>query len=424
MVSRTPVIISTDPGVDDIIAILLALASPELEILAFITSFGNTDIASSHRNILKAYQALSRHLERFPEDAARFPNFSSTVKPILVRGSAGPLEGDLHSAQYFHGRDGLGGITERHPELDVDGDDYQHPHLTITDMSGAEVASELIRSRPTRTVTYIALGPLTDLAWLMKDNAALVRDKIGRIVCMGGAIDVPGNTSPMAEFNFFADPFAVKQLLIQDAENANPTLLPLDRFIMLPLDITTPHEFPFPFYKEKVDPSFDTSATPSDSSSKSPLTHFTSSFLEQTRDVMLQFGKDAMELHDIVAVWCAIENPPVPDGGEETLALGWKARKRTFDIERTGELTRGMLVTDRRDDLSAYAPGANRAEVQAELDKHTSHHGIWESTALPALVETEHPPKPQDGSGVMCVYATPGPGTLLALLAKRIWGVV
>ncbi|KAJ6558528.1 Inosine/uridine-preferring nucleoside hydrolase domain-containing protein [Mycena vulgaris] len=424
MAHRIPVIISTDPGIDDIVAILLALASPELEILAFITSFGNTDIASSHRNILKAYQAVARHIEKFPEDAARFPNFSSTTKPILVRGSAGPLQGELHSAQYFHGRDGLGAITERHPELDVGEDDSQHPHLTITGKSMMEVVSELLRSRAPRTITYIALGPLTDLARLMSTDAALVRDRIGRIVCMGGALDVPGNTSPVAEFNFFADPYAVKKLLIEDGDTTSPkTLLPLDRFILLPLDITTPHELPFPFYKEKVDPSFETSAIPSDGYNKSPLTHFTSSFLEQARVVMLQFGKDSMELHDIVAVWCALENPPVPDSGADTLASGWKARNRVFDIERTGELTRGMLVCDRRDDLSAYTPGANRAEVQTELDKHNSHHGAWESTAVPAVVETEHAPKDNNAQGVMCVHATPGPDALLALLTKRVWGV-
>ncbi|KAJ7782897.1 nucleoside hydrolase [Mycena metata] len=419
MVNRTPVIISCDPGVDDIVAILFALASPELEILAYITSFGNTDVASSHQNILKTYQAVSRHLEKFPEDASRFPNFSSTAKPILARGSSGPLEGDLHSAQYFHGRlvtlHGLGEITQRHPDLNVVDDDSEHPQLTITDKSGSEVASELLRSHPSRTITYIALGPLTDLAWLMSNDAALVRDRIGRIVCMGGALDVPGNTSPVAEFNFFADPYAVKKLLVEDTNTENPTLLPLDRFLMLPLDITTIHELPFPHYKAKVDVSFETSAIPSDKSKKSPL----------TRSIMLQFGKDAMELHDIVAVWCAIENPPVLDGHEDTLGAGWDARSRIFDIERTGELTRGFLVVDRRDDLSAYAPGANRAEVQAELDKHISHHGAWESTAVPALVETAHAPRELTvhPRGVKCVQATPGHAALLKLLTSRVWGV-
>lgn len=110
--------------------------------------------------------------------------------------------------------------------------------------------------------------------------------------------------------------------------------LPLDRFLLLPLDITTPHELPFPVYKERVDLSFHSSSLPSVDVQKSPLAHFTSSFLEQTRVVMLQFGKDAMELHDIVAVWCAIENPSLPETQENTLAPGWRARFRDFEIER------------------------------------------------------------------------------------------
>jgi hypothetical protein len=125
--------------------------------------------------------------------------------------------------------------------------------------------------------------------------------------------------------NFFADPFAVKELLLSDSG------LPLERFILLPLDITTPHELPFPLYNSKVDPAFDSSANPSVHSHKSPLNHFTSSFLEETRELMLQFGKDAIELHDIVAVWCAIENPPAIDF---TIAPGWEGRTKFFDIER------------------------------------------------------------------------------------------
>ncbi|KAF7298143.1 IU-nuc-hydro domain-containing protein [Mycena chlorophos] len=415
----TPVIISCDPGVDDITAILLALASPELEILAYITSFGNTDSKSAYLNIPKTYAAIARHLEEHPSEAKRFPNFSSTVKPILARGSDGPLEGEIHSAQYFHGRDGLGAITERHPELTAEAG---YPFLTLTDKSGEEVVRDLLESHPARTITYIALGPLTDLARIMETYSALVHERIGRIVCMGGALDVPGNTTPVAEFNWFADPFAVKKLLIQDDHS---TLLPLDRFIMLPLDITTPHELPFPTYKARVDPSFETSAQPSVAADKSPLVHFTSSFLEQARVVMLQFGKDAMELHDIVAVWCAIENPPHPEGTTDALAPGWKARRRVFDIERTGELTRGFLVVDRREDESAYAPGSNRAEVQAELEKLIGNDKPLESTAVPALVDTEQAPElPRVASpGIHSCYATPGPDTLLALLLERIWNV-
>ncbi|KAH9931079.1 nucleoside hydrolase [Epithele typhae] len=417
--------VDTDPGVDDVLAILLALASPEFEILAIVISFGE----SEHVNILKMYQAIARHLEQFPEDAARFPNFQQGRKTILA-------------AQYFHGRDGLAGITERHSDLDVSSPSpSEHPQLQITSQPGVEVALELIKSEPSRCITYIALGPLTNLAKLMRLDRRSTVDRLGRVVCMGGALDVPGNTSPMAEFNFFADPYAVHELLCPGGTISG---FPLDRFVLLPLDITTPHELSFPLYARY----------PSRAEDKPPIVHFASSFLERTREVMCEFGKDALELHDIVAVWCALVNPPVPTpDGHGELQSGWKATRRKFAVERYGELTRGMLVVDRRDDPGAYAPGANRAEVQAALDP--SHRAgtstLLESNAVPAQVEIElaqapaaNPAAPTPSTvartgpvvvkpapasphgppdGVACVTETPGSDALVRLLLSRVFGV-
>lgn len=91
-------------------------------------------------------------------------------------------------------------------------------------------------------------------------------------------------------------------------------------------------------------------------------------------------------------------------------------------FDRHGELCRGMLVVDRRDDASAYAPGANRAEVQRLLDSVLPKPAFWESTALPAQVEIEKAPTAVDHDSVWCVTDTPGPETLLRLLLKRVWG--
>lgn len=91
-----------------------------------------------------------------------------------------------------------------------------------------------------------------------------------------------------------------------------------------------------------------------------------------------------------------------------------------------------MLVVDRREDETAYAPGANRAEVQAQLEQTKGHHsGDWESTAVPAQVEidinlaytTGDAVILNEGPGVLCVTETPGPSVLLDLLLERIWGV-
>jgi hypothetical protein len=157
---------------------------------------------------------------------------------------------------------------------------------------------------------------------------------------------------------------------------------------------------------------------------------------------MVAFGKDALELHDVVAVWCAIENPPetvVEENALPGLSPGWAAVKRKFDIERMGEVTRGMLVVDRREDQTAYAPGANRSEVQSILEQSHQHHGLLESTAVPAPVEMEseglHKGPDEwlghqtvhDGSlggsmDVACIVGTPGKDVLLQLLTERLWG--
>ncbi|KAI0062857.1 nucleoside hydrolase [Artomyces pyxidatus] len=418
-----PVIIDTDPGVDDTIAILMALASPEIEILGFVVSFGNTDVQSSYLNIFKIYQAVARHIEQYPGSRTRFPNFDTAVKPVICKGAHGPLEGELHSAQFFHGRDGLGGITEGHPDLNVDPSliSAEHPHLQVSDRPGHEVALDILRARVPREVSYIALGPLTNLAQMLRTDAACVRNRVGRVVIMGGALDVPGNTNPVAEFNFFADPYAVAEVLTPENTAFG---LPLSRVLLLPLDITTPHELSFPLYASHIDTTFALDA-PSEANGKAPVTHFTSAFLRRTRSVMHRYGKDAMELHDIAAVWCAIENPPVPDESDVfNLKKGWHVRRRKFAMERTGELTRGMCVVDRRDDKGAYSPGANRAHIQAELERQKIQHGPLESTAVPAQVEIEDapPPSSEDSGGVPCIVDTPGPDVLVKLLMQRIWG--
>ncbi|KAJ4000594.1 nucleoside hydrolase [Lentinula boryana] len=415
---RTPVIFDTDPGVDDIIALLFALASPELDVLAIIVSYGNTDLDSAYSNVLKTYQVIQRHLDLYPEDAVRYPNFFNAIKTIVCHGSEGPLQGALHSASYFHGRDGLGNINRRHPEFDVTGNPEQ---LQYVDESGIDVALRLLREREARSITHIAVGPLTNLARMMQKDSALVSAKMGRVICMGGALDVPGNTSPVAEFNFFADPFAARDILSPKTPYDFP--FPLERFLLLPLDVTTPHQLPFSLYQENVDSGFDSSKA-----SAKPVTYFTSSFLTHTRHVMNEYESDAMELHDIVAVWCAMFFPPLSDDSymDTNNVPGWKAIKRHFDIECTGDLTRGMVVVERRKDKTAYAPGANRAEVQAQLEK--TNFSDLESVALPAQVEVQSTSQMDKDTGnkyhgVWCVTETPGPEALLDILLERVWGV-
>lgn len=226
------------------------------------------------------------------------------------------------------------------------------------------------------------------------------------------------------------------------------TRIPLERVLLLPLDITSTHLLPFSSYTACIDPAFAIDR-PSVPTAKTHLTHFTSAFLRRTRGVMCAYGKDAMELHDIAAVWAAIAYPP----GLKGFAPGWTVRRRLFQMERyampyaamhsrgilnqrtrihrIGELTRGMCVVDRRDDQGAYAPGVNRARVQAELKSRMAAgssgvFGSLESVAVPARVEVEDEPSHQCGDeheGVPVIEGTPGVEALLQIMMKRIWHV-
>ena len=98
--------------------------------------------------------------------------------------------------------DGLSDISESHPELNLpEGllSAGNHTHLEISDSPAHEAVLGLLREHAPRSVTYIALGPLTNLAQTLRTDGACVRERIGRVVIMGGALDVPGNTTPSAE---------------------------------------------------------------------------------------------------------------------------------------------------------------------------------------------------------------------------------
>ncbi|MBI4305569.1 MAG: nucleoside hydrolase [Chloroflexi bacterium] len=185
------VIIDTDPGLDDFFAIVQALRSPELEVHALTTVGGNVPLSYATRNALRAL----RHGGR------------SDVP--VVPGSARPLKGRFGYAFYFHGPGGLG-IPLRRPEtgpLEADAVDF--------------IASESIKSEE---IALIALGPLTNVARLLQRHP-YIKGKLSRLIVMGGAVDVPGNVTPHAEFNVWNDPEAAALVL---SSGAPITLVGLD----------------------------------------------------------------------------------------------------------------------------------------------------------------------------------------------------
>ena len=171
----TKVVIDTDPGTDDAIALMMALNSPDLEVLGLTTVGGNATLAHTTRNALRLLEYLGR-----PE------------VPVS-RGAARPLRGRFEYAYYFHGP---GGLTVRLPL----------PKLRAGPLRAAEYIASVARSYP-RELVLIALGPLTNVAKALKLEPRL-RQWVREIVVMGGAVEVAGNVTPHAEFNTYGDPAA------------------------------------------------------------------------------------------------------------------------------------------------------------------------------------------------------------------------
>ncbi len=188
------IIIDTDPGQDDAVAILTALASPEIEVLGITTVAGNVPLALTTKNALKVVELAGR-----PEVA-------------VFAGADRPLVRPLITAEYVHGKTGLDG-----PEL-------PEPAMAARDGHAVDFIVETLRREPAGSVTLATLGPLTNVA-LAFQRAPDVAGRVAGIVAMGGGAFEGGNTTPVAEFNILVDPQAAAAVL---AAGVGLTLLPLD----------------------------------------------------------------------------------------------------------------------------------------------------------------------------------------------------
>jgi purine nucleosidase len=171
------VIIDGDPGVDDAVALLLAFAAPELEVLAVTTVAGNVDAARTARNARIIREIAGR------EDT---PVHAGATRPLLREPVA---------ADHFHGPEGLGDLPIGEP---------------AGPLAGAHAVQALIAAvmaRPAGSIALACMGPLTNLALAMRLEPALAA-RLGPVVVMGGAAREGGNITPAAEYNIFADPHA------------------------------------------------------------------------------------------------------------------------------------------------------------------------------------------------------------------------
>lgn len=194
MSDRHAIIIDTDPGQDDAIALLLAFASPEIDIRAITTVAGNVPLDLTTKNALKICELASR-----------------TDVPVHA-GAPRPLVHDLVTAEHVHGRTGL------------DGPDLPEPAITIEAENAVDVIIREAHAAGEAGLTLCVLGPMTNIA------LALIRDpsiapNIARIIAMGGGCFEGGNITPAAEFNIYVDPHAARVVF---ESGIAITLAPLD----------------------------------------------------------------------------------------------------------------------------------------------------------------------------------------------------
>ncbi|WP_204114080.1 nucleoside hydrolase [Shimia biformata] len=191
------IIIDTDPGQDDAVAILLALASPdEIEVLGITAVAGNVPLALTQKNARIICELAGR------------PDIR------VFAGCEGPLGRKLVTAEHVHGQTGLNG-----PVL-------PDPTMPLQDQHGVDFIIETLRDQPMGSVTLCPLGPLTNIAMAFRKAPDIV-PRVREIVLMGGAYFEVGNITPAAEFNIYVDPQAADIVFKSGVD-----------IVVMPLDVT------------------------------------------------------------------------------------------------------------------------------------------------------------------------------------------
>lgn len=306
MAVKHPLVIDTDPGIDDALALLVAFGSPEASVEAITTVAGNAPLDRCTLNVFRVLEAVA------PDR-----------RPPVGRGAEKPLARPLVTATHVHGDDGLGNLGElREPD---GAPRYPAPPQELSPLDGPDLILDMIR-RFGDALVLVALGPLTNIALAFRRDPERVA-RLRRLVVMGGAVEVPGNVTPVAEFNFYVDPEAAAQVLASG--------LPIE---LVSLDVTRQAVLRRGVLDERLE------ARP----------HSRSRFIrDMTRrgfELAEGTGEGGITLHDPLAVALAL----VPSLGQfEPFHVA---------VECEGTLTRGMSVADRR-----FIPADRRAAATCRV---------------------------------------------------------
>jgi inosine-uridine nucleoside N-ribohydrolase len=435
MPSKQKIIIDTDPGVDDTLALLLALsASPEdLDLAMISVTYGNVPLQGCVKNVVALFHVLEKELE-WRRSTGRPEGFETmkASKPIVAIGAEHPLLEEELMADYFHGLDGLHNVHATHPHLspadtwkslfyddaETSKDDVYHsPFFTASKVPAHKEMLRLLKENPAGTISILAVGPLTNVALAAaEDPETFLRAK--ELVVMGGAVTVEGNVTPVAEFNCYADAVAAARVYALTApipESTMPTIpksmasLPAYpaklskqlRLALFPLDITTPHELGRNFFTESIKASLNEG---------SPLATWCSHFMQSTYSHIDEMVGDGVEptlsLHDPMTVWYVLtQDDPA-----------WKTSGKPEDIrvEAIGQWTKGMHILDGR-------VRTKPAEAAALLSKDV--HNDPEVIALDDVPgDTMAWLSVRKGNRIDRYVSSPGEKVFQEVLMKQIFG--
>lgn len=292
----THVLIDTDPGVDDALALLVALNSHELEIQAITTVCGNVDVHTATSNLCTV-------LELVPGP-----------HPVLAKGANRPLVREPFFANHVHGTNGLGGTTTAQGTAAT---------ASLSEREAyAEIGHQINIS--VEPLTLITLGPLTNIALALERDPKLA-DNVAEMIMMGGAYLGPGNITPAAEFNIFADP--------QAADRVFRSGIPLTT---VGLDVTRQVRL----NRETLNAWVHTSGSPA----RQKVQEWTEHSLNYMQDLD---GHASIPLHDPLAVLVAMQPGLV------------QTQSMYVQVETQGEITLGMTLADRRPILARWKEASN-----------------------------------------------------------------
>lgn len=277
-------LIDTDPGTDDAVALIMALTHPHITVEAITVVAGNVGLDKTVQNALYLVEACGK--------TGIVPVYAGADKPLAAI--------DQHAAAYVHGHDGLGDIG-----LPLTGRTPAQGHA-------ADAIIQAVRTYPDE-ITLVTLGPLTNIALALQQDAGIVKH-IPRVVVMGGAPDGVGNTTITAEYNIYADPEA--------ADIVFRSGLPIE---LVGWDVSTKYAL---------------------------LTADDTAAIRAIGTPLAQFSIDIQK--PVLAYWWRDYGYPaacMPDPLAMAVALSptiAKSEPMQVEVELDGQLTRGMTVVERR----------------------------------------------------------------------------